>query len=64
MGTIVHDHDRSYYSYGSYKISPECLAHVLRYLVGAIENEPHLTWHKQMRMQNKNVYAVVITSFS
>ena len=45
-GTIVHDHDRSYYAYGSHH--QECLAHVLRYLVGAMENEPHLTWHKQM----------------
>ena len=45
-GTIVHDHDRTYYSYG--KSHQECLAHVLRYLVGAIENEPHLKWHRQM----------------
>ncbi len=45
-GTLVHDHDRSYYSYGS--SHQECIAHVLRYLVGAMENEPHLTWHKQM----------------
>ena len=45
-GVIVHDHDKSYYSYGSGH--QECLAHVLRYLVGAIENEPNLTWHKQM----------------
>lgn len=45
-GTLVHDHDRTYYSYGS--SHQECIAHVLRYLVGAMENEPHLTWHKQM----------------
>lgn len=45
-GVVVHDHDRSYYSYGS--SHQECIAHVLRYLVGAMENEPHLTWHKQM----------------
>jgi len=45
-GTIVHDHDKSYYSYGSNH--QECIAHVLRYLVGAMENEPHLKWHKQM----------------
>lgn len=45
-GTLVHDHDRSYYSYGS--SHQECIAHVLRYLVGTMENEPHLTWHKQM----------------
>ena len=54
-GTIVHDHDRTYYSYGSNH--QECLAHVLRYLVGAIENEPHLTWHKQMhRLLQKMIH--------
>lgn len=45
-GTLVHDHDRSFYSYGS--SHQECLAHVLRYLVGAMENEPHFCWHKKM----------------
>ena len=45
-GIAVHDHDRSYYAYGT--AHQECLAHVLRYLVGAMENEPHLKWHKQM----------------
>jgi len=45
-GTIIHDHDKSYYSYGS--SHQECLAHVLRYLVGAMESEPYLKWHKQM----------------
>lgn len=45
-GTIVHDHDKSYYSYGS--SHQECIAHVLRYLVGSMENEPHLKWHRQM----------------
>ena len=44
--TLVHDHDKSYYSYGSHH--QECLAHVLRYLVAAQENEPELTWHKKM----------------
>jgi hypothetical protein len=45
-GILVHDHDKSFYSYGS--AHQECLAHVLRYLVGASENEPGLRWHKQM----------------
>ena len=45
-GTVVHDHDRSYYSYGLNH--QECIAHVLRYLLGSMENEPHLTWHKKM----------------
>ena len=43
----MHDHDRSYYSYGA--SHQECIAHVLRYLVGAMENEPHLTWASLMR---------------
>ena len=45
-GILIHDHDKSYYSYGS--SHQECLAHVLRYLIGAIESEPNLKWHKQM----------------
>jgi len=45
-GTVIHDHDKSYYSYGS--SHQECMAHVLRYLVGAKESEPDLRWHKQM----------------
>ena len=45
-GILIHDHDKSYYSYGSKH--QECLAHVLRYLVSAMENEPDLKWHKQM----------------
>lgn len=45
-GTLVHDHDKSYYAYGS--SHQECIAHVLRYLVGSMENEPDLTWHQKM----------------
>ena len=45
-GTLVHDHDKSFYAYGT--SHQECLAHVLRYLVGAMENEPNLKWHGQM----------------
>ena len=56
-GTVVHDHDRSYYSYG--KSHQECLAHVLRYLIGAMENEPHLTWHKKMhQLLQKSIHEV------
>lgn len=55
-GTIVHDHEKSYYRYGSEH--QECLAHVLRYLVAAMENEPDLTWHKQMhRLLQKMIHA-------
>ena len=45
--TLVHDHDTTYYSYGS--SHQECLAHVLRYLKDSTENEPGLTWSKKMR---------------
>lgn len=43
---LVHDHDVTYYSYGSNH--QECLAHVLRYLKGASELEQNLTWHMKM----------------
>ncbi|MCL1896523.1 MAG: transposase [Clostridiales bacterium] len=47
LNTMIHDHDRTYYRYGRYH--QECLEHALRYLKGSMENEPHLTWNKQMR---------------
>ena len=47
QGVLVHDHDKTFYNYGSEH--QECLAHVLRYLKDGIENEPNLTWNKQMR---------------
>jgi hypothetical protein len=47
QGTLVHDHDKTFYNYGG--SHQECLGHPLRYLKGSIENEPDLTWNKQMR---------------
>lgn len=47
QGIIVHDHDKTFYSYGSGH--QECLAHLLRYLKDSMENEPHLSWSRQMR---------------
>ena len=46
QATIIGDHDRTYYAYGSEH--GECNAHILRYLKGAIENEPHHQWAKDM----------------
>ena len=46
-GTVVHDHDRAYYNYGT--AHAECNAHVLRALKGVEENEPERTWAAQMR---------------
>ena len=45
--TLVHDHDKTYYSYGAEH--QECLAHVLRYLQDSIDNEPDYTWNLQMK---------------
>jgi hypothetical protein len=47
QGAIVHDHDKTFYSYGS--AHQECLDHPLRYLKNSMDNEPTLKWNKQMR---------------
>lgn len=47
QGILVHDHDITFYSYGS--DHQECLAHILRYLKDSIDNEPERTWNKEMR---------------
>jgi len=47
QGILVHDHDTTFYSYGS--AHQECLAHILRYLLSSIEYEKNLTWNIQMR---------------
>ena len=47
MGIMVHDHDITFYSYGSGH--QECLEHVLRYLKDSMDNEPDLKWNRQMR---------------
>lgn len=46
-GILVHDHDTSFYHFGT--DHQECNVHVLRYLLEAEENEPHLAWHGRMR---------------
>lgn len=46
QGILVHDHDRTFYNYGTNH--QECLAHVLRYLKGSMDNEPDRTWNKDM----------------
>lgn len=45
-GILVHDHDKTYYSYGS--DHQECMVHILRYLKGSMENEPDRTWNREM----------------
>lgn len=47
VGILVHDHDRTFYSYGSGH--QECTQHDCRYLIGSIQNEPELEWNKKMQ---------------
>ena len=46
VGTIVHDHDTTFYRYGTRH--QECIQHDCRYLIGSEQNEPELEWNKQM----------------
>ena len=46
-GILVHDHEITFYRYGS--AHQECLAHVERYLKDSMENEASLTWNRRMR---------------
>lgn len=46
VGCVSHDHDRTFYSYGT--SHQECLQHVVRHLVGSTQNEPDLAWSGQM----------------
>ena len=46
QGTLVHDHESTFFNYGS--DHQECLAHVLRYLKDSMNNESDRTWSKQM----------------
>lgn len=47
QGILVHDHESTFYKYGS--DHQECLAHILRYLKDSMENEKNLTWSTKMR---------------
>ena len=46
VGTIVHDHDTTFYSYGL--AHQECMQHNIRYLIGSEENEPERKWNFKM----------------
>lgn len=46
VNLLVHDHDKTFYHYGTEH--QECNSHHMRYLRGAMENEKSLTWHSQM----------------
>ena len=45
-GLLYHDHDRTFYNYGS--SHQECLVHIRRYLKGVIELESDAQWAKDM----------------
>lgn len=45
-GTVIHDHDKTFYSYGTKHQA--CIQHDCRYLIGSGENEPRLTWNQKM----------------
>lgn len=47
QGILVHDHEKTFYKYGS--DHQECLSHVMRYLKDSIDNEPNRNWSGQMR---------------
>lgn len=47
QGTLIHDHDKILFQYGS--AHQKCLAHELRYLQDSINNEPELQWAKTMK---------------
>lgn len=46
VNLLVHDHDKTFYHYGSEH--QDCNIHRTRYLRGAIEVETGLTWHQEM----------------
>lgn len=46
VGTLVHDHDTTFYSYGL--AHQECMQHNMRYLIGSQQNEPNRTWNTKM----------------
>ena len=45
-GILIHDHEASFYSYGS--DHQECMVHIERRLRDSMENEKNLTWNRQM----------------
>lgn len=46
QGILVHDHESTFFHYGSNH--QECMSHILRYLKDSMENEQERTWNKEM----------------
>ena len=55
-GILIHDHDITFYSYGSKH--QECLVHELRYLAEIMQYENHLTWAKLMQEFYHKLFAL------
>lgn len=45
-GTLISDHEATFLKYGTRH--QECMAHVERYVRSSIENEPDLTWNREL----------------
>lgn len=45
-GTLISDHEAAFLKYGTRH--QECMAHVERYVRSSMENEPGLTWNRQL----------------
>ena len=46
VGTLVHDHDKTFYRYGCRH--QECMQHNIRYTIGSEQNEAERKWNQQM----------------
>lgn len=46
VGTLVHDHDKTFYRYG--RRHQECMHHNIRYTIGSEQNEAERKWNQQM----------------
>lgn len=57
QGPVIYDSEAIYWNYG--KGHQTCLVHELRYLRRSIENEPNMTWNKDM----ENFLTKIIHSF-
>ncbi len=55
MNTLVSDHEAALVCHGSRH--QECMVHVARYLIGASELEPNLSWHTRMHDWNSRAIA-------
>ena len=46
VGAVVHDHDKTFYKYGTRH--QECMQHNIRYTIGSEQNEPEREWNGLM----------------